>query len=756
MLALPPIGDWVDEGPVVFSGIAPFRQKTVQNAGRSFFDRYEFSGFGNEDGEDDDDGSQDGPATVESGQKKKKPVKERDNALKLPDMLKGVDLYALMESDDSASPEDLKKSYRKLCLTHHPDKQTQPLNDKAKEEMNQRFLKLQEAYEILSDTKKRRKYDSMGSFDDSVPSTLKKGQDFFVVFGEAFRRNAKWSERKPVPDIGDAALPFEKVERFYDFWRGFQSWRELDEQIMKEEGEDCFMNLEDAECREERRWMERQNGKLREKARKDERARIARLVENAEKLDPRVLAEKERKRLVREAEKDAKDAKRASIELAAREELERKAAIEREQEEARKAEKAKKDEDRQVKKLARAALRKQVNDLNLNIYDDQLQEFLLALEPSQIEELSKSLSMKKKNNKADGESVLQAMRDKGMDPIIRKVAAEERSTTEGSASEAEEVDPVKKAEAEKLAKEKKKEQIRKAEERDVELKRIREEEAALEAENKKIRDAKKKVENEKKDQERRKAEKKAVEAAKKQEEKKRKALEAAEAKALADKLENQRLAEEQKAQAQQNKEEAREAQQLEETQMQFERDRLARLEALEKLEWSAVIELSREACASPKVASALAAAKGREGEELLDAQLACLGSVFVVGVRLSPESPGVSSTLRNRMKKLRAKLRASAASGELFLEPAAGIKKNAATLEQLLRIGVGLEMEVAAAEVSKANAVDEANAGGETPAAKKKAKAKAKAAPEEEDLDSLLAEFGCDTSAKKPKKKNKK
>merc|ERR1719245_1847971 len=117
--------------------------------------------------------------------------------------------------------------------------------------MNVNFVKLQEAFEVLNDPKKRRKYDSMTDFDDYVPAGLREGQDFFQVFSPVFKRNAKWSERKPVPDLGDINTPYKQVSSFYDWWRDFESWRDLDEKIKDECGEDCFQDLDEAECREE-------------------------------------------------------------------------------------------------------------------------------------------------------------------------------------------------------------------------------------------------------------------------------------------------------------------------------------------------------------------------------------------------------------------------------------------------------------------------------------------------------------------------
>ena len=77
-----------------------------------------------------------------------------------------------------------------------------------------------------------------------VTKTDSLGQQAF-----AFKRQARWSAAPggadAVPELGDADTPWEKVDKFYDFWFAFKSWREFPH----EDEED----VEGAESREEKR-----------------------------------------------------------------------------------------------------------------------------------------------------------------------------------------------------------------------------------------------------------------------------------------------------------------------------------------------------------------------------------------------------------------------------------------------------------------------------------------------------------------------
>jgi molecular chaperone DnaJ len=74
------------------------------------------------------------------------------------------DYYELLGVSRKASAKDIRTAFRKLARKYHPD-----LNpgDKASEE---KFKQLQEAYDVLSDAKKRQMYDQYGFYSDNMPA----------------------------------------------------------------------------------------------------------------------------------------------------------------------------------------------------------------------------------------------------------------------------------------------------------------------------------------------------------------------------------------------------------------------------------------------------------------------------------------------------------------------------------------------------------------------------------------------------------
>jgi molecular chaperone DnaJ len=74
------------------------------------------------------------------------------------------DYYDLLGVSKKANAKDIRTAFRKLARKYHPD-----LNpgDKSSEE---KFKQLQEAYDVLSDTKKRQMYDQYGFYSDNIPA----------------------------------------------------------------------------------------------------------------------------------------------------------------------------------------------------------------------------------------------------------------------------------------------------------------------------------------------------------------------------------------------------------------------------------------------------------------------------------------------------------------------------------------------------------------------------------------------------------
>lgn len=206
-----------------------------------------------------------------------------------------------------ASEDDLRRAYRKIVLRHHPDKrkgQGAIINNPEEDY----FTCITRAYETLGNPVKRRSYDSIDpEFNDDLPSVSEIEADFIGVLGPCFKVNARWSEKKNVPKLGTLESERAHVEKFYDFWYDFQSWREfsyLDEED-KDKGQD----------RDERRWIEKQNKVTRAKRKKEESARIRQMVDLAYNNDPRIVKfkkeEKDKKLAAKRAKQDAAQAQKA-------------------------------------------------------------------------------------------------------------------------------------------------------------------------------------------------------------------------------------------------------------------------------------------------------------------------------------------------------------------------------------------------------------------------------------------------------------
>ncbi|XP_059830036.1 dnaJ homolog subfamily C member 21 isoform X1 [Hypanus sabinus] len=219
--------------------------------------------------------------------------------------------YEVLGLPREAGDEELRKAYRRLALRWHPDK-----NLENPEEAAEQFKLIQAAYDVLSDPQERAWYDNHreailkggldGEFEDDSLDLLQfftsacysgytdDQGGFYAVYRHVFDTIAEEEvEGAPnpqgllFPSFGHSQSDYQTVVHpFYAHWQSFytqrtMAWRER-------------FDTRQAVNRGEKRAMERENRRLRDKARKELSQVVRQLVAFVRRRDPRVQAHRQR------------------------------------------------------------------------------------------------------------------------------------------------------------------------------------------------------------------------------------------------------------------------------------------------------------------------------------------------------------------------------------------------------------------------------------------------------------------------------
>ncbi|GAM88096.1 hypothetical protein ANO11243_061270 [Dothideomycetidae sp. 11243] len=260
---------------------------------------------------------------------------------------KNQDHYAVLglsKYRHKATEEQIKKAHRKKVLKHHPDKKAAA----GRTEDDSFFKCIQKATEILMDPVRRRQFDSVDEAANVEPPAKKESQkNFYKLWNKVFESEGRFSNKQPVPRLGNEKSTREEVEEFYNFFYNFDSWRTfeyLDEDVP-----------DDNENRDQKRHVERKNNNARKKRKTEDTQRLRQTVDDCLAQDERIKqfkkaesAQKNKKKLEREAE-----AKRVAEEAAKKKEEE--ARLLKEKEESEKKDRA---EGKKAKEAAKNAAKK--------------------------------------------------------------------------------------------------------------------------------------------------------------------------------------------------------------------------------------------------------------------------------------------------------------------------------------------------------------------------------------------------------------
>ncbi|KAL0489201.1 DnaJ [Acrasis kona] len=244
-------------------------------------------------------------------------------------------LYEILGIDREASVDDIKRAYKKMAFTHHPDRNPDNI-----EEATKMFHQLQDAYEILMDTNERAWYDqnrsailrskktntymNIDSAEDLefidifeyISSTCydnnfdeSEQTNFYSVYNKVFEQltqeemdfSKKGSLSKSLygtekyPEFGNSNSTTQSVNKFYTSWSKFTTQKSFT-WINK-------YNPQDGPNRSIKRMIEKENEEMRVEEKKQFEINVKELVAFVKRRDPRMIKIEQDKRHQQEMKK---------------------------------------------------------------------------------------------------------------------------------------------------------------------------------------------------------------------------------------------------------------------------------------------------------------------------------------------------------------------------------------------------------------------------------------------------------------------
>jgi len=110
----------------------------------------------------------------------------------------GKNYYDVLGVDKNASKDDIKKAFRKLSKKWHPDLHTKD-SEADRQQAEDKFKEINEAYSVLSDPEQKRKYDTYGTVNDQEIHSQQAEEGMFSGFWDMMNAGrGGWGSRKPV------------------------------------------------------------------------------------------------------------------------------------------------------------------------------------------------------------------------------------------------------------------------------------------------------------------------------------------------------------------------------------------------------------------------------------------------------------------------------------------------------------------------------------------------------------------------------